>query len=260
MKSTQEQLNERYCQFQQASKSLLAQPEISPPLLLRIPPDWERSPYPVMVVGQETQGWGLNEKYHNQPGGPCEICPYKEYIPAKGRKVAQPIDALLHLYETFDFAETQPETRRSPFWRAFRELKKTDPQTCLVWSTLYRVDFKEHSVLNAPKSTLREIREAQRGLLSDEIRILGPLVVVFFTGPNYDNEIEAEFPGVEFCPVEASTSTRKLARLEHPQLPHSSFRTYHPNYLQRSGNWGLVKNFGNLILRAERSGGRSARG
>jgi len=254
IRNMQEQLNERYRQFRQAAKGLLDQPEISPPLLLRIPCGWVESPCRVMVVGQETQGWGLSERYHNRPFGPCEVCPHKESIPLKGQqKVAQPIDALLHVYEIFNFAETQPATRRSPFWRAFRELKQTDGKTCFIWSNLYRVDFKEHSVLGAPESTQKEIREAQRGLLSEELRILAPRIVVFFTGPNYDNELKAEFPGIKFCPVENSSSTRSLARLEHPRLPHSSFRTYHPNYLQISGNWGLVKYVGNLIRGAARS-------
>ena len=252
MKSMQEQLNERYGQFQQASKRLLDQRGISPPLMLNIPRGWVESPCRVMVVGQETQGWGLDERYHDRSGGPCEMCPFKEFIPPKGQQVAQPVDALLHVYEVFNFAETQPINRRSPFWRAFEVLRKTERQNCFIWSNLYRVDFDDRSVLRAPESTQREIREAQRGLLSDEIRILGPLVVVFFTGPNYDDELKAEFPGVKCCPVEGSPSTRKLARLEQPQLPHDSFRTYHPKYLQMSGSWGLVNCVGNLILGAGR--------
>ena len=261
MKNMQEELSERYRQFEQASKRLLDQPEISPPLLLSIPRGWMESACRVMVVGQETRGWGLNGKYHNRLGGPCEVCPYKESIPLEGQpKMAQSVDALLHVYEVFKFAETQPATRRSPFWCAFRELNETRREARFIWSNLFRVDFNEQSVLVAPESTQREIREAQRGLLSDEIGILGPLVVVFFTGPRYDHELEAEFPGVRFCPIEGSSSTRKLARLEHARLPYDSVRTYHPNYLKKSGNWELIKCVGNFILGAGRSDSGAALG
>ena len=71
-------------------------------------------------------------------------------------------------------------------------------------------------------------------LLEREIAILAPDVVVFFTGPSYNGLLAATFPEAM---LEAGSLSRAkpVSRVIHPALPAKTFRTYHPNYLQRAG-------------------------
>ncbi|HVW84012.1 MAG TPA: hypothetical protein VHB50_05010, partial [Bryobacteraceae bacterium] len=89
-------------------------------------------------------------------------------------------------------------------------------------------------------------RTAQRSLLLHEIAILNPGAVIFLTGPNYDREIKAEFPDVQFHPT-SEIPVRMLARLKHPCLPEKTFRTYHPHYLQRARQWQLLEEIGKFV-------------
>jgi hypothetical protein len=115
-----------------------------------------------------------------------------------------------------------------------------------MWSNLFRVDWNDGSVLKADKADLEMIRAAQRGVLRDEIAILEPRAVVFFTGPNYDFELKDEFGGVDFQAL-GNVPVRRLARLAHPALPQKTFRTYHPGFLKRSKQWHFIRLIASLI-------------
>jgi len=73
-------------------------------------------------------------------------------------------------------------------------------------------------------------------LLKEEIKIVKPDVVIFLTSWRYDDKIREVFKGVEFDVLEK----RKLSQLSHKDLPSLTFRTYHPNYLQRSGHFNRI--------------------
>jgi hypothetical protein len=247
----QARLNERYESFRHAAWMLPN--EASAPLLLHIFDEWLQSRNRVLVVGQETFSWGLDSYYHGRPGRACLNCPFEPVTTfAKWRELPDGTGtkALLHAYEIFDFAKTQPLTSRSPFWRAFRELMEKiegrNSRRAIMWSNLFRVDWNGGSVLKAEEQFRHMISSAQRYLLRDEIAILQPGSVVFVTGPKYDFELKAEFEGVDFQQVDSSP-TRRLARLVHPQLPRTSFRTYHPSYLQRSKKWDVIGEIARLI-------------
>jgi len=83
---------------------------------------------------------------------------------------------------------------------------------------------------------------SQLGLLSQEIAITNPEAVVFFTGPHYDARLKSSFPNVEYKAL-----SHTLARLNHYELPISSFKAYHPNYLRRSRQWNVLDDVVELI-------------
>jgi len=83
-------------------------------------------------------------------------------------------------------------------------------------------------------------------ILVAEIKILAPKVCIFFTGYHFDGRIKNIFPEIEFTEVEGFTKNQ-LSHLKHPNLPAMSFRTYHPNYLRRSGlEKGFIEFIGRL--------------
>lgn len=71
-------------------------------------------------------------------------------------------------------------------------------------------------------------------VLSKEIEICKPDVIIFFSGPNYDDKIKCQFDGeLTFTPLVENISSRVLAKVSHSLLPINTYRTYHPSYLKR---------------------------
>jgi hypothetical protein len=67
-----------------------------------------------------------------------------------------------------------------------------------------------------------------------EIDILRPHVIVFFSGPNYDNDILRRLGGAKFekC-LDSGLSMRQLAivKIDGLNFDCLALRTYHPKYL-----------------------------
>jgi hypothetical protein len=81
--------------------------------------------------------------------------------------------------------------------------------------------------------------------LREEIKILNPDVIIFLSGPNYDDKIKIQFnEELEFTPLFEEIGVRELARIKSAGLPVRTYRTYHPGYLQRSSTTHYI----NLIL------------
>jgi hypothetical protein len=198
-------------------KALAPFSSVSQPLLCRVPDGYTKTFIRLMVVGQQTYGWDTSPR-------------------------ADGVPALMDLYRDFDLARTCPD-RGKPFWSAMHQvfcgLNPDSPERSFIWSNLVKVDQRG----NRPDPQVEEIVSVHR-LLPKEIAITCPDAVAFFTGPDFDTRLKATFPNCHFEQVTPSTPTKVLARLVHPELPRSSFRTYHPGYLRRSGQWQTV---GDLI-------------
>lgn len=68
-----------------------------------------------------------------------------------------------------------------------------------------------------------------------EISHLQPTVVLFLSGPNYDDELRRIYSDAQFEAINKRRCVRHLARVKADGLPSNSIRTYHPNYLFRIG-------------------------
>ncbi|HEX6041764.1 hypothetical protein [Longimicrobium sp.] len=178
---------------------------VSRPLLIDVPASYHDAPVKLMIVGQQTRGWG----------GTCET-----------------VDDLTAFYTTFELGRTQ---RRSQFWQAAHTLHGAlNPESLeggFLWSNLVKVDQGG----GRPRSPGLEDAVCGLDLLQGEIRVTRPDVVIFFTGPSYDGRLASTFPGVAFNRVSGN-----LFQLQHPALPAQSYRTYHPRYLRRSGRWKVL--------------------
>jgi len=176
---------------------------ISNPLFIDVPDAYETAQLKLIVIGQQTNGW---ENYLGST------------TPEK----------LMVCYRNFKLGEKYV---KSPFWQASHELQRklapSVPAFGFVWSNLFICDQNKTTPENDIADKLREM-----SILKDELKILDPDAVVFFTGWNpYDFTIRALFPGVKMIPVDGEDE-KILSQLSHPTLPPKSYRTYHPKYLR----------------------------
>jgi len=158
------------------------------------------------------------------------------------------IEEMLKAYVNFDFARSYSH-RNSAFWRAFRHLEDqvADTATIAMWTNLFKVDVGGSVLRRCDKKTLSLLRQAQAGLLAAEVQALAPTMVVFFSGPTYDQQIHHEFPDCKLEQLWLDLPMREAAKVSSCLLPRRSFRIYHPNYLQRSRRWMLLDRLASYI-------------
>jgi hypothetical protein len=214
----------------------------SPPLLLNASDVYDPDKRNAIVFGQETFGWSWTRKLTEEfPGYEKEYRFNDQNSLFDFFNNDDAVDALCWGYKEFDFASKQPSTARSPFWRAFREIT-TWGFDDVMWSNLAKCDYEGGKVLQLDEDLRKAFFNAQAGLLHSELGILKPKSAIFFTGPNYDPFLKICFPGISFV-----SAGEMVDRLSHPSLPKGSFRTYHPSYLQQSGNWRVIEGLRSLV-------------
>ena len=174
-----------------------------------VPPNYEKMKYKILIVGQENDGWGIED------------------------------NARLSMFATLDFLDSKDYNDRRPFFSFPYKFCKSinnlgdiqdSKKTYFTW-----VNLREFSFNEAPKTSLskeaQNIIDNEFNILEEEIKIINPDIVLFLTGHKYDYHIEKQLKGVEFKTVENYTE-RQFARVEHEALPKNSFRIYHPLYLR----------------------------
>lgn len=194
--------------------------------LIAPPASYFAAKHRVCVVGMQTGGWGVPDH--------------------QGTLSADPETAICQLMSKYRWryepglAPTPPrwnieKRQRSPFWRAFHRIwdavdGKTSPPS-LAWLNFLKFDVDG----KRPNKTTRE-RVSSLGMLRSELSILDPHLVVFFTGPTYDELFDNEFPGYTGEQDPPSGLTERQFAIQHiVGLPARCLRTYHPNYLRLSG-------------------------
>ena len=184
-----------------------------------VPYNYNKMKYKILIVGQENDGWGFQN------------------------------EAILSMYDTLDFLDSKDYNDMRPFFsfpynfcKSINNLEdiKDSKKTYFTW-----VNLREFSFNEAPKTSLgkeaQSIIDNEFNILEEEIKIINPDIVLFLTGPNYDNYIKNQLKGVEFKTVE-NYHIRQFARVEHKSLPDNSFRIYHPRYLKRRGIYNKYLN------------------
>lgn len=193
---------------------------LSLPLLISLADTYPIADLRLLVVGQETQTWyGL-----------------------LGQELGDdPVERVLSRYAQFNLGAGYP----SPFWDAIRKVTRLlgtpEKSVGLAWSNLYPCDQNGDRPGEPLGQALLDMR-----ILPSEVKILDPHAVVFFTGPDYDSALTYLFPSANRADVGASKSQR-IHRVEHPDLPTASFRTYHPGYLRRQKQEAAIGTIVDLI-------------
>ena len=200
-----EQLLKAYQGRQAEFKSVRAKfsdDDMAGPLLMSPNDKFANQPNPLLIIGQETYGWDYN------------------------------VDDLVMQMDVYENFNVGKDYFASPFWNVTRKVEMAlgnEPYSC-AWTNISKFDidggraFGEHQIAIATLDNL----------LLEEIHILKPKVCIFFTGPSFDIRIKNIFTGVEFITIENQTFNQ-LCQLKHKDLPEFTFRSYHPNYLRRSG-------------------------
>lgn len=179
--------------------------DFSYPLLLKVPPAYERARTKLVIIGQQTSHWGDD----------------------LGSLGENPVQRLMSEYERFALGKWY---RPTPFYQASYVLQMTlnssGPAFGYMWTNLLKVDKNG----KRPKKSEEDNIHARFPVVEEELRILLPNAVVFFTGPNYDDCLLKVFAGARTHEVEGM-KPRELVRVEHEKLPTRSFRTYHPGHM-----------------------------
>jgi hypothetical protein len=176
--------------------------DMAGPLLMSPNERYYRQANRLLIVGQETRGW----HYH-----------------------IDDLELQMAKYEEFNLGE---HWFPSPFWNVTRQIEAAlgiEPFAC-AWTNLSKFD---HNNGRASGSFADSISAVDRIIL-EELKIVQPTVCLFYTGPAFDTRLCNIFTGVRYSSI-SGFSTRQVARLEHPALPTFALRTYHPNFLRRSG-------------------------
>lgn len=145
---------------------LAGEQDLHGPLLIEVPAAYHTAKVKLMVVGQQTAGWGHPAEHS--------------------------IEDLLDQYRRF--MGSLP--RQSPFWQAadsiYSCLNPDGPPGGFLWSNLIKVDVRT----KRPRPELEDLI-CSTGLLQHEISITQPDAIVFFTGPCYDQRLRATFSQCE---------------------------------------------------------------
>ncbi|MEI7726737.1 MAG: hypothetical protein WCK09_16630 [Bacteroidota bacterium] len=152
----------------------------------------------------------------------------------EGRNKSESYD-IIPLMENNIFVIEEDYTN-SPFWHSVFSLNEIlnpdfNDQCCFFWTNV-----SKYSVNGGPLThdEHKFVVEQTHNLLLDEINLINPDVVVFFSGPYYDDKIRCQFNGqLQFEKVKEEIPINEFARVVHPSLPKNSFRTYHPSGGQR---------------------------
>jgi hypothetical protein len=230
-----EQLRNRYCTFQQSAKlpKRLAV-KASPPLLVFPHEKWGSAKSKVLIVGQETLRWQYNPDEIGDSGHP-PIENFRDFLQAE-----HGVGAMWRLYRWYALGRAYPK-QNSPFWRGFRALSLAigGCEDSALWTNVFKVNVRG-SVMDCNAAEISALRRAQEGLLRHEITHLKPDVVVFLSGPRYDSTIQHDFPDMEISQFSRRLPRSSVGLVRAAGLPTRTIRTFHPEYLQRSNQLGIL--------------------
>ena len=193
------------------------------PLLLNVSENYMKADLRVMFFGQETNYW------HTEMDGTGQF--HGEISP------------LLNLYENF-YIKGNCYSYGGQFWNGINRFKQLLNKTSkdnnfeFIWNNVVKIGKCGKGF----PSQINDITNKYFNVISDEIKITKPDILVFLSGPYYDNEIKKTIGDFKSFPID-SFPQRKLCRLEFKDKP-IAFRTYHPNYLWRNG----IDNYFNAII------------
>lgn len=188
--------------------------------------EYDKADVRVMIFGQETNDW------------------YGTFNPNADKD--EEIERISKLYKNFLYVN-QPY--KSQFWNGFNLFKKMlekkfpDKNIRYIWNNVVKIGKARQK--GFPPDYIYNVEQTYFRVLDNEINILKPHIILFLTGPNYDNYIKDKLVKIHFKQISPFTS-RKIAELDINGV-NFAFRTYHPNYLYRQGK-GAINQFFQTII------------
>lgn len=199
--------------------------QLSNPFLVKCLPAYKKAKKKVLFVGQETNGW---ESFH------VTLESFQDGNLESNRDDI--IEYLQWMYEDLRFNRKWDYT---PFWKGMRRLYQAidadGSDDGFLHTELVRFDLNQ----KRPPQNVEELLQKEYNILPMEIKALKPDVVIFLTGPDYDDRLRETFINSyvlgDQLKYELFDGFKKneLIRLAHPALPYHTYRTYHPGYSLR---------------------------
>jgi len=183
------------------------------PLLLQTNESYLKAKTKIMFFGQETNYWHI-EKDEGQFHGE--------------------IEPLVKLYETF-YLKGNCFSYSGYFWngiKRFMQLLESSGNSNygFIWNNVIKIG---KCGKGKPNSEILNIQQDFFRVIKDEIEILKPDYLVFFSGPNYDYLIKKFIEPIEFQSI-GGYEKRQLCKIE-TSIKLKGYRTYHPRYLCMNG-------------------------
>jgi len=121
------------------------------------------------------------------------------------------------------------------FWNGVNRFKSlienefSQKKITFIWNNIIKAGKQAKG---RPDNEILEFERKHFNIIQDEIAITNPNIIVFFTGPNYDDVLKKVFPDIKSTKINNFTE-RQLAKINISN--HCiAYRTYHPNYLWRN--------------------------
>jgi len=203
-------LRARYATALGAWSSTVTGKGVSQPLLVVVPPGYVQSRVRLMIVGQETLGWGESD-----------WDPSTHY----GR------EKLYSWYEDFDLAHGRRE-RGSPFWQAAYKLEAAlnpdGPSRSFLWTNVVPVsqDVSGTGRFGPPDSAVAR-SACGANLLPIEVDVTRPDAIVFFSGKSRDVYLKESFPNTTLAELDPLVG--ELGNMPNEVV---AYRTEHPRRLR----------------------------
>jgi len=181
------------------------------PLLIMLPDKvaYHNAEIKLMIVGQETNDW-------------------------EGMFGRHSVRMLQDIYKRFVVENNY--SNKSTFWRYIKKwsglIEAANPKSSVsvVWNNINKMG--RVGTIGKPNKESRWIAEKHFAVFEEELKILKPDIVLFFTGPYYDDALEVYLPGIILQNIKEGTA-KQIVHCKHPALPKLTYRTYHPGYLNR---------------------------
>jgi hypothetical protein len=197
-------------------KSCIKEERTAYPLFIKSNSGYENADIKLLIFGKETNGWS-NEKN-------------KVY----GSDVT--LIEILNAYDNF-FNKKECYKRKSNFWPRIREFinilqeKNENEKIDYLWNNIVKMAY--YWKVGFPDFYEDIVKKYLNKIIIKEIEILKPDYLLFFTGPTYDFVLDDIFENPTKEKI-GKFSEREICRVKIKNVK-GSFRTYHPNYLIRSG-------------------------
>jgi len=194
-------------------------------LCLNISDDYLSSDIKLMVFGQETNDW------HGAYSGEDKA------------------DWLQSIYDDF-FTSKYCFSYGGQFWNGVSKLvnsieNRTGKSVGLLWNNIVKIG--KDGDKGRPEDSIIDWQKPALDFIIEEIKTAQPDIVIFFTGPNYDDLLQVVFKDIIFNSIPTRT-TRQLSIVTSKNLPFHSIRTYHPNYLWRNNFDGYLDDILAVVL------------
>jgi len=196
------------------------------PLLLYLnEEDLNRADVRVMFFGQETNGWRWENEIITDDFNLLLKDQYDDFFNYGG---------------CFGYG--------GQFWNGISKFKQMiaekypDKKFRYVWNNIIKIGKNDNK--GCPPDYIYEVERKYFSVIQQEIDIIKPHIILFFTGPNYDDKIADNFGNLSYSAVLPFTE-RELSKISFPNV-ENVLRTYHPNFLWRND----IERYFNAIINA----------